>query len=124
MIRLVLRLFRNTFVVVVGLDLLCMLELCSKFGMDMLEMLSEVMSSRDSVSFGNLGFERRVIGKVGVEKCLFGGGVLSVVEGKLSDWKVVYPVVLLVETVGMKVHFEGLVGTFSKPIGLGMVSSG
>ena len=57
LIRLVLRLFRNTFVVVVGLDLLCMLELCSKFGMDMLETLSEVMSSRGGISCGNLGFK-------------------------------------------------------------------
>ena len=65
-----------------------------------------------------------MIGKVGVKKCLFGEGVLSIVEGELSDWKVVYPVILLVETVGMKVHFEGLVGMFGKPIGLGMVSSG
>ena len=65
-----------------------------------------------------------MIGKVGVEKCLFGEGVLSIVEGELSDRKVVHPVILLVETVGMKVHFEGLVDTFGKPIGLGMVNSG
>ena len=57
LIRLVLRLFGNGFVVVVGLDLLCMLEFCSKFSMDMLKMLSEIMSSRDSVSFSDLGFE-------------------------------------------------------------------
>ena len=57
LIRLVLGLFRNTFVVVVGLDLLCMLEFCSKFDMDMLKTLSEIVSSRDSVSFSNLGFE-------------------------------------------------------------------
>ena len=57
LIRLVLGLFGNTFVVVVGLDLLCMLKFCSKFGMDMLETLSKIMSSRDCVSFSDLGFE-------------------------------------------------------------------
>ena len=124
MIRLVLGLFRNMLVVVVRLDLLCMLEFCSNFSMDMLEILSEIVSSRDGVSFSNLGFERRVVGKVGIERCLFGGGVLCIVEGKLGDWKVVYPVILLVGTVGMKVRFKGLVGTLSKSIGLGMVSSG
>ena len=55
---------------------------------------------------------------------MFGGGVLCVVEGELSNWKVVYPVILLVGTVGTKVRFEGLVGTFGKSIGLGMVSGG
>ena len=124
LIRLVLGLFRNTFVVVVGLDLLCMLEFCSKVSMDMLETLSKIMSSRDCVSFSDLGFERRMISEVGEEGSLFGGGILCVVEGELSDWKVVYPVVLLVGTVGTKVCFEGLVGTFSKSIGLGMVSCG
>ena len=124
MIRLVLGLFGNMFVVVVGLDLLCMLEFCSKFGMDMLETLSKIMSSRDCVSFSDLGFERRMISEVGKEGSLFGGGVLCIVEGKLSNWKVVYPVVLLVGTVGTKVHSEGLAGTFGNSIGLGMVSSG
>ena len=124
LIRLVLGLFRNTFVVVVGLDLLCVLEFCSKFGMDMLETLSKIMSSRDCVSFSDLGFERRMISEVGEEGSLFGGGILCVVEGELSDWKVVYPVVLLVGTVDTKVRFEGLVGTFGKSIGLGMVSGG
>ena len=124
LIRLVLGLFGNTFVVVVGLDLLCVLKFCSKFSMDMLETLSKIMSSRDCVSFSDLGFERRMISKVGKEGSLFGGGILCVVEGELSDWKVVYPVVLLVGTVGTKVRFEGLVGTFGKSIGLGMVSGG
>ena len=124
MIRLVLRLFRNTFVVVVGLDLLCMLEFRSKFGMDMLETLSKIMSSRDCVSFSDLGFERRMISEVGEERSLFGGGILCVVEGELGDWKVVYPVVLLVRTIGTKVGFECLVGTLSKSISLGMVCGG
>ena len=57
MIRLVLGLFRNMLVVVVRLDLLCMLEFCSNFSMDMLEILSEIVSSRDCVSFSDLGFE-------------------------------------------------------------------
>ena len=62
-----------------------------------------------------------MISEVGEEGSLFGGGVLCVVEGELSNWKVVYPVILLVGTVGTKVRFEGLVGTFGKSIGLGMV---
>ena len=65
-----------------------------------------------------------MISEVSEEGSLFGGGVFCIVEGELSDWKVVYPVVLLVGTVGMKVHFKGLVGMFSKSISLGMVSSG
>ena len=90
MIRLVLGLFRNMLVVVVRLDLLCMLEFCSNFSMDMLEILSEIVSSRDCVSFSDLGFERRMVSEVGKEGSLFGRGVLCIVEGKLSNWKVVY----------------------------------
>ena len=122
LIRLVLGLFGNTFVVVVGLDLLCMLEFCSKFGMDMLETLSKIMSSRDCVSFSDLGFERRMISKVGEEGSLFGGGVLCIVEGELGDWKVVYPVVLLVIDVNAEILLEYLVDALRLAIGFGMIS--
>ena len=55
---------------------------------------------------------------------MFGGRVLGVVEYKFGEWQIVYPVILLIRTVGTNVSFEGLICALCKSVGTRVVSSG
>ena len=85
LIRLVIGGVKNMFVVIAGLNVLSMLKFSSKFVVDVVETLSKVVGSRNSVAFGDTRLKGRVIGVVGEEGCLFGRRVFGVVESELCD---------------------------------------
>ena len=94
----------------------------AKFFMNDVKTLSKVVSGRDVDIFREFGGKSGMVGIVGEERCLFGGRVFGVVENELCEREVVYPVILLVRTIGTNIGLECLICMLSKTIHMRMIS--
>ena len=76
-----------------------MLQFSMKLCMNLFQLCHEFVCGRDSRRFSKMGFPGWVIGNIGKEQHLVGGGIFIIVETKLGKREIVDPVVLLVRAV-------------------------
>lgn len=109
---------------VLGLDVLSILKLCAKFGVNDVESRGQISSGGNRGAFSDLGLEGWIETEVREEGCLSSGGIDKIVERELGEGEIIDPVILVIRHVGPKVRFERLVRTLGKAVGLGVIRGG
>ena len=109
-------------VIVPSLRLLRILQLSTKFFVDLSEPFCEIVSSWDRGTFRDLWFKGGVKSEVSKKWGLTSGSVLQIVERELRKWEIINPIILLVRAVCTEVRLKRLVGTLGQSICLRMIS--